>query len=245
MAEEIHPDYSLIRTLKNGVAFHHAGLPDIARIEIEDLYSQGEITNLVCTSTLLQGVNLPADKLIIITPQNDTTPLTPFEFKNLIGRAGRISTNLYGEVYCLEVKDEEWGEERLTNNNKTKIKPNTTSVLQKHTDSIIRLADSDREQILADLESPNLYTTICYLRHLFVSDKVHYDRILNTAQLQDHQRDQLESKLLNIQVQLTILLIYSGKTPTLTRCFRKSCTKALKKILTPGSQPATQTLEEH
>lgn len=229
LAEEIHPDYSLIRTLKNGVAFHHAGLPDIARIEIEDLYSQGEITNLVCTSTLLQGVNLPADKLIIITPQNDTTPLTPFEFKNLIGRAGRISTNLYGEVYCLEVKDEEWGEERLTNNNKTKIKPNTTSVLQKHTDSIIRLADSDREQILADLESPNLYTTICYLRHLFVSDKVHYDRILNTAQLQDHQRDQLESKLLNIQVQLTIPLDLLRQNPYVDPLLQEELYQSIKK----------------
>ncbi|WP_343599252.1 DEAD/DEAH box helicase [Pseudomonas sp.] len=213
LAEEIHPDYSLIRTLKNGVAFHHAGLPDIARIEIEELYSQEAITSLVCTSTLLQGVNLPADKLIVINPKNDTTPLTPFEFKNLIGRAGRISTNLYGEVYCLEVKDEEWGEERLTNDEKTKIKPNTTSILQEHTATLIRLATATRSEIVEDDEGGALYTTICYLRHLFVSDQKHFERLLDTAQINPQDRVLLEEKLSEIKNQLSIPLELLRQNP--------------------------------
>jgi hypothetical protein len=204
LADEIHPDYSLIRTLRNGVAFHHAGLPDIARIEIEELYSKEAIKNLVCTSTLLQGVNLPADKLIVISPKNDSTPLTPFEFKNLIGRAGRISTNLYGEVYCLEVKDEEWGEEKLTSNDKTKIQPNTTAILQKHTDSLIRLATATRNQIFESQEDAKLYTTVCYLRHLFVSDKNHFDRLLGTSQIRDKHKAELEEKLSVVKDQLSI-----------------------------------------
>ncbi|MFL6876885.1 DEAD/DEAH box helicase [Pseudomonas marginalis] len=213
LPEEIHPDYSLIRTLKNGVAFHHAGLPDIARIEIEELYSQEAITSLVCTSTLLQGVNLPADKLIVISPKNDTTPLTPFEFKNLIGRAGRISTNLYGEVYCLEVKDEEWGEARLTNDDKTKIKPNTTAILQEHADTLIRLATATRSEIVEDLEGGNLYTTICYLRHLFVSDEKHFDRILDTSEISDERRKLLEGQLAAIKDQLSIPLELLRQNP--------------------------------
>lgn len=204
LSEEIHPEYSLIRTLKKGVAFHHAGLPDIARIEIEDLYSKSEITNLVCTSTLLQGVNLPADKLIVISPHNDNTPLTPFEFMNLIGRAGRISTNLYGEVYCLEVKDEEWGLNRLANNEKTKIKPNTTSILQHHTDKVIEFSTANRETIMADTTGEKLYSMICYLRHLFISDKTHFDRIMDTANINGDQRGRLETKLSQIKQRLTI-----------------------------------------
>lgn len=211
LSEEIHPDYSLIRTLKNGVAFHHAGLPDIARIEIEELYSQEAITSLVCTSTLLQGVNLPADKLIVISPKNDTTPLTPFEFKNLIGRAGRISTNLYGEVYCLEVKDEEWGEARLTNDDKTKIKSNTTAILQEHADTLIRLATATRSEIVEDLEGGNLYTTICYLRHLFVSDEKHFDRLLDTSEISGERRKLLEGRLAEIKDQLSIPLNFSAR----------------------------------
>lgn len=213
LADEIHPDYSLIRTLRNGVAFHHAGLPDIARIEIEELYSKEAITNLVCTSTLLQGVNLPADKLIVISPKNDNTQLTPFEFKNLIGRAGRISTNLYGEVYCLEVKDEEWGEDRLTNDEKTKIKPNTTAILEEHADTLIRLATATRGQIIEDPAGEKLYNTICYLRHLFVSDHKHFDRLLQTSKINADQREILEGKLTEIQNQLSIPLALLRQNP--------------------------------
>lgn len=213
LADEIHPDYSLIRTLKNGVAFHHAGLPDIARIEIEELYSKEAITNLVCTSTLLQGVNLPADKLIVISPKNDNTQLTPFEFKNLIGRAGRISTNLYGEVYCLEIKDEEWGEDRLTNDEKTKIKPNTTAILEEHADTLIRLATATRGEIIEDPIGNKLYTAICYLRHLFVSDEKHFNRLLVTSKIKDNQREILEEKLTQIKKQLSIPLEVLRQNP--------------------------------
>lgn len=213
LADEIHPDYSLIRTLRNGVAFHHAGLPDIARIEIEELYSKEAITNLVCTSTLLQGVNLPADKLIIISPKNDNTQLTPFEFKNLIGRAGRISTNLYGEVYCLEIKDDEWGEDRLTNEEKTKIKPNTTSILDEHADTLIRLATATRDEIVEDSVGDKLYATICYLRHLFVSDEKHFNRLLETSKIKGDKRELLEAKLTEIKNQLAIPLELLRQNP--------------------------------
>lgn len=213
LAEEIHPDYSLIRTLRNGVAFHHAGLPDIARIEIEELYSKEAITSLVCTSTLLQGVNLPADKLIIISPKNDNTQLTPFEFKNLIGRAGRISTNLYGEVYCLEIKDEEWGEDRLTNDEKTKIKPNTTVILDEHADTLIQLATATRNEIIETPLGDKLYTTICYLRHLFVSDEEHFNRLLDTSNVKSDQREILEEKFNGIKAQLVIPLELLRQNP--------------------------------
>jgi len=213
LADEIHPDYSLIRTLRNGVAFHHAGLPDIARIEIEELYSKEAIKSLVCTSTLLQGVNLPADKLIVISPKNDNTQLTPFEFKNLIGRAGRISTNLYGEVYCLEVKDEEWGEDRLTNDEKNKIKPNTTAILEEHADTLIRLATATRGEIIEDPVGEKLYTTICYLRHLFVSDEKHFNRLLETSKVNGDQRELLEEKLTEIKNQLAIPLELLRQNP--------------------------------
>lgn len=109
LSEEVHPNYSLIRTLRLGVAYHHAGLPDIARQEVEELYSESIIKNIVCTSTLLQGVNLPADRLIVISPKVNSEDMPAFDFLNLLGRAGRANTKLYGEVYCIDVVDDEWG----------------------------------------------------------------------------------------------------------------------------------------
>lgn len=40
----IHPDYSLIETLKAGVAFHYGNMPLAVRNEIEDLFKIGDIT---------------------------------------------------------------------------------------------------------------------------------------------------------------------------------------------------------
>lgn len=52
----------------------------------------------VCTSTLLEGVNLPADNLFI-TDNKIFRRKTPVDFRNLIERVGQISYNLYGNVY--------------------------------------------------------------------------------------------------------------------------------------------------
>lgn len=102
LKEDIHKKYFLIECLKKGIAYHHASLPDIVRKEIEVLFINENIKTLFCTSTLLEGVNLPANNLFTLQPKKDNTPLTKFEFGNLIGRAGRLNSSLYGTVYYLE-----------------------------------------------------------------------------------------------------------------------------------------------
>ena len=65
--QEVHGDYYLASMIKKGVAYHiayHIGyLPASIRTRIEDLFQKGNITIMFCTSTLLEGVNLPADNL--------------------------------------------------------------------------------------------------------------------------------------------------------------------------------------
>ncbi len=106
LKEDIHSQYFLIDCLKKGVAYHHGSLPDIVRKEIEVLYVNEKIKTLFCTSTLLEGVNLPANNLFTLEPKKDKIPLTKFEFGNLIGRAGRLNSSLYGSVYYLERRDD-------------------------------------------------------------------------------------------------------------------------------------------
>lgn len=102
LKEDIHKKYFLIECLQKGIAYHHGSLPDIVRKEIEVLYINEKIKTLFCTSTLLEGVNLPANNLFTFQPKKNTTPLSKFEFGNLIGRAGRLNSSLYGTVYYLE-----------------------------------------------------------------------------------------------------------------------------------------------
>lgn len=106
LKEDIHKKYFLIECLQKGIAYHHGSLPDIVRKEIEVLYINEKIKTLFCTSTLLEGVNLPANNLFTFQPKKDNTPLSKFEFGNLIGRAGRLNSSLYGNVYYIEKDDD-------------------------------------------------------------------------------------------------------------------------------------------
>ena len=102
LKEDIHRKYYLIDCLKKKIAYHHGSLPDIVRKEIEELYINEKLSTIFCTSTLLEGVNLPANNLFTFEPKKKDTPLTNFEFGNLIGRAGRLNSSLYGTVYYIE-----------------------------------------------------------------------------------------------------------------------------------------------
>ncbi|MCD7805580.1 MAG: DEAD/DEAH box helicase [Oscillospiraceae bacterium] len=97
--QEVHGDYYLADIIKKGIAYHIGYLPASIRTRIETLFRAGKITTMFCTSTLLEGVNLPADNLFITDNKIFKSEMSPVDFRNLIGRAGRISYNLYGNVF--------------------------------------------------------------------------------------------------------------------------------------------------
>ena len=99
ITQEVHGDYYLAGMIKKGVAYHIGYLPASIRTRIEELFQKGNITTMFCTSTLLEGVNLPADNLFITDNKIFRHPMSPVDFRNLIGRVGRISYNLYGNVF--------------------------------------------------------------------------------------------------------------------------------------------------
>lgn len=101
IADEIHKDYYLIKTLDKGVAYHLGYVPNIIRKHIESLYKNKYIDTIFCTSTLLEGVNLPADNLFIPIKEKSNVLKNDIDFKNLIGRVGRIKYNLVGNVYII------------------------------------------------------------------------------------------------------------------------------------------------
>lgn len=99
IVREVHSDYYLAEMIKKGVAYHIGYLPASIRTRIEELFQMGKITTMFCTSTLLEGVNLPADNLFITDNKIYRREMNPVDFRNLIGRVGRISYNLYGNVF--------------------------------------------------------------------------------------------------------------------------------------------------
>lgn len=102
---QIHTDYYLAELLTKGVAYHIGYLPADIRLQIEDLFKSGAIKTIFCTSTLIEGVNLPADNLFITSYKNGLSHMTPVEFRNLVGRVGRIEFNLYGNVFLTRIDE--------------------------------------------------------------------------------------------------------------------------------------------
>ena len=84
--------------LKKGIGVHHGKLPGFMRRYIENLYNEGGIKNVLCTSTLLEGINTPTLELLVYDSEN----LSAFELNNLIGRVGRLGCFEKGEVYLFD-----------------------------------------------------------------------------------------------------------------------------------------------
>lgn len=70
-------------------------------MRIEKLFKDEKITAMFCTSTLVEGVNLPADNLFITSYYSGRAQMTDVDFRNLVGRVGRIQYNLSGNVFMI------------------------------------------------------------------------------------------------------------------------------------------------
>ena len=100
--ETVHEKYYLVRALEHGVAYHYGQMPKVIREKIEDLFRRKVIKLIFTTSTLLEGVNIQAKNIILTSDNNGLSDLTEEDFLNLIGRAGRFRSELYGNVICLK-----------------------------------------------------------------------------------------------------------------------------------------------
>lgn len=82
-------EWSLIKVLQNGFGMHHGKLPKYIQQEILDQFNKGTFDVLFCTSTIVEGVNTDAQNMIILNASKGSKKLTPFDIKNIKGRAGR------------------------------------------------------------------------------------------------------------------------------------------------------------
>jgi hypothetical protein len=108
LKSSVHEKYFLIDCLKKGVAYHHGRMPSQVRNVVERLFKDRRLKYVFCTSTLLEGVNFPAQNIFISKPRVGRKDMEKLDFWNLAGRAGRLLKDYYGNIYCLNI--EEWGD---------------------------------------------------------------------------------------------------------------------------------------
>ncbi|MFT9497500.1 DEAD/DEAH box helicase, partial [Anaerosolibacter sp.] len=110
--EEIHEDWCLITALERGYLIHNGQIPVGTRIFQLDYYEQSSIYNkLLCTSTLLEGVNTTAKNIIITKPSRKSArpgeePFSAFDFFNLVGRTGRLFKHYIGDAYYIKSQND-------------------------------------------------------------------------------------------------------------------------------------------
>lgn len=91
--------------LMRGLAAHHAGMLPIFRHTVEELFTAGLIKAVFATETLALGINMPArtvvlEKLVKFNGEQHV-PLTPGEYTQLTGRAGRRGIDVEGHAVVI------------------------------------------------------------------------------------------------------------------------------------------------
>ena len=108
----------LYQCVRDGVAFHHAGLVAKQRALIEEWFRRGLIKFIVATPTLAAGINLPAFRVIVrdvkrYNPMTGSAYIPVIEWKQMCGRAGRPAYDEWGEGILVaknEIEAEEFFE---------------------------------------------------------------------------------------------------------------------------------------
>lgn len=157
--EHIHNDYYLADMILHGVAFHYGKMPTILRKAIEYYFANNEdMRFLVCTSTLLHGVNLPAKNLFILKPSEgekwltqNAQPMKSPSFWNLAGRAGRLGKDFEGNVFL--VNKAQWPEDPTEGEKEQIIRSSLYELIRDNHANILAVAEGAEEQDNDDVES--------------------------------------------------------------------------------------------
>src|SRR5690348_861428 len=91
---------ALTEILPRGLAFHHAGLLPGLKVLVETLFARGYLSAVFATDTLALGINMPARTVVIGSLSKfdgqEMRLLTPNEYRQLTGRAGRRGMDVRG-----------------------------------------------------------------------------------------------------------------------------------------------------
>lgn len=105
--DEIHEEWCVIKALKCGYLIHNGQIPIGTRIFQLNQYGNNEgFDKMLCTSTLLEGVNTTAENIIIVQAARKRAKegenFSAFDFFNLVGRTGRLNEHLIGRAYYIK-----------------------------------------------------------------------------------------------------------------------------------------------
>ena len=98
--------------LNTGVAYHHGKVAHSQKRKIEEAFKDGTISIICCTTTLAQGINLPADVVVMFDTHfysfltARATMVDHNTITQIAGRAGRPGLSDHGYFYCIALESD-------------------------------------------------------------------------------------------------------------------------------------------
>jgi len=107
MATHYHDQWLVSIALQHGIGIHHGRLPrSLGRFMVR-AFEEGKLKILLCTSTLIEGVNTAAKNVIVYDNKLNNKSLDFFTFNNIRGRSGRMFRHFIGHVYIFDAPPQE------------------------------------------------------------------------------------------------------------------------------------------
>ena len=94
-----HSQWILPDCLEYGIGIHHGKIPRAIAQKCIKLFNEGKIKYLICTSTLIEGVNTKAKNVVVYDNKIAKTKFDYFTFNNICGRSGRMFSHFIGNIY--------------------------------------------------------------------------------------------------------------------------------------------------
>ncbi len=107
IGREYHPDWHFAKALSQGIGVHHGRIPRALAQYVVRAFDSGFIKYLICTSTLIEGVNTKAENIIIFDNKINRQKFDYFTFNNIKGRSGRMFQHFVGHVYLFHEPPQE------------------------------------------------------------------------------------------------------------------------------------------
>lgn len=95
-------EWIVVQALRHGIGIHHGLVPKYIQREIISLFNSGDVSVLLSTTTITEGINTTAKNVIIMSDMKGTKVLKRFDAQNIAGRAGRFNSHYSGRVIAID-----------------------------------------------------------------------------------------------------------------------------------------------
>lgn len=96
-------NWQLTQLVKKGTGIHNGQLHrSLSQIQVKLFEEKDGLSNIISTSSIIEGVNTSAENVIIWMNKNGKSKLNDFTYRNIIGRGGRMFKYFVGNIYILD-----------------------------------------------------------------------------------------------------------------------------------------------